>query len=203
MTGSLWRLCPWLTSEDGLCDRALSHIGHFKGVVELNLDRSDATDAGVVFAAQLPQLQSISADRAAIEGKCFKEFGGLQNLRNLRLVGNCLVADNLRYLAVIPHLEYLNVCHAGVDDLGVKNISICDHLITLDLSENFHVGDKNLTSLTRMKSLRFLNLLGTSVTVRGAIATAGDASIASVFACFADRMPLRSRLCKKLCRGSI
>jgi hypothetical protein len=160
-------------SEDGLCDKALSHIGHFKGLLNLSLDRSDASDTGAAFASQLPDLQRLSAVRTLVEGKCFKQFGGLKKLRYINLDGDALKDENLSYFAAIPQLIYLRVSHANVGDSGVRNISACNHLVTLDLSENFHITDASMSSLARMKSLRILNLMGTSVTMQGLLKLKG------------------------------
>ncbi|MBU6455167.1 MAG: hypothetical protein KGS72_25580 [Cyanobacteria bacterium REEB67] len=160
-------------SEDGLCDRALAHIGHFKGLLDLSLDRSDAGDNGAAFASQLPELQRLSAVRTLVEGSCIKQFSCLQKLRYINLDGDALKDENLSYFADIPQLIYLRVSHANVGDLGVRNLSTCNGLVTLDLSQNFHITDAAMSCLTRMKSLRVLNLMGTSVTMKGLLKLKG------------------------------
>jgi Leucine-rich repeat (LRR) protein len=156
-------------SEDGLSDRVLSSIGHLKGLVELVLDKSETTDAGAAHAAELPNLQRISAWSAALEGKCLKQFASLKHLHSLTLSRNCLKEENLKYLSALPHLQYLTISHCGVSDAGVKYLANCSSIITLVVENNPKITDQSIKCFTSMKKLRYLRLGDTSITAKGVL----------------------------------
>lgn len=156
-------------SEDGLCDRALAHVGHLTGLIALSLDRSDATDKGAVYAKDLPNLQKFSAFQAAVEGQCFKQFGGLKQLRYVRLPSDSLKDANLVYLSKVPKLEHLSLCHTCISDEGIKGLAACRNLLSLDLADNPKITDRSLKVMSGFKKLLVLNLSGTSVTVDGIV----------------------------------
>jgi len=155
--------------EDGLCDRALSHIAHLKGVLDLKLDRSDASDEGVAHARDLPNLQKISASQCAFGGKCFKEFAGHKHLRYLRLPSCPIRDENTQYFSALPCLQHLNLCHTSISDEGVRGLADCKSLIELDLSDNPKITDRSIKTLLNLKTLRVLNLAGTSMTNKAAL----------------------------------
>jgi hypothetical protein len=154
-------------SEDGLCDRALGYIGHLKGLIVLNLDKSDATDKGAVHAADLPNLQKITAFQSTIEGGFVKQLGGLKQLRYLRLPSSPVKEQNLQYFCTLPHLEHLALSHSAISDEGVKNLAGCSQLIDLDLADCPRITDQSISALLGLKKLRLLNLAGTSITSKG------------------------------------
>jgi hypothetical protein len=154
-------------AEDGLCDRALASIGHLKGLVELQLDKSDATDLGAAHAADLPNLQRISAFSAALEGKCFQQFSGLKHLLQLRLARNPLKDETLQYLGSIPQLQFLNINRCNVSDEGVRHLADCSQLLCLNIGDNPKVTDQSIKYLLRIKKLRTLFIGGTSITAKG------------------------------------
>jgi hypothetical protein len=156
-------------SEDGYCDRALSRVGHLKGLLELNLDRSDATDLGAVHAAELPNLQKITGQAAALEGKCFKQFAAMQHLRCIHLARNCLKDENLKYLGGLPKLEFLSIGHCNLSDAGIKNLANCTNLKLLSIGDNPKITDQSIKSLLCMKKLRFLDIHDTSITAEGVL----------------------------------
>jgi hypothetical protein len=154
-------------SEDGLCDKALARVGHLKGLVELDLDRSDATDAGVAYAANLPNLQKISAYSAAIEGQSFKRFAGLKHLRCLRMPRNPVKGENLQYLQAVPQLEYLSLSRCNLNDEGVRYLSKCSKIISLNIADNPGITDGSIKYLLTMKQLKSLMISDTSISVKG------------------------------------
>ena len=173
--------CLWLAAmslddaEDGLCDRALAGVGHFKGLIVLSLDKSDATDAGAVHAAELPQLQKITASRASLTGACFKSFGVLKELVWLRLPGNLLEDKNLPYLAALPKLTHLTISHCGISDAGIKGLIGCHKIKYLDAAQNPKITDACIADLLQIKSLQSLNINDTSITPKGILAMKGAA----------------------------
>jgi hypothetical protein len=162
-------------SEDGMCDRALAHIGRLKSVVRLNLDRSDATDKGVQYARDLPELQEISGFASMIEGSCFAQFSGLKKLSILMMHGSPIKDENLKYLPAIPRLKGLSLGSTGVSDIGMGHLVGCHELYFLDVGLNGKITDRSVESLTKLKSLRELDLSNTSITYSGLMRMKGMA----------------------------
>ncbi len=157
-------------SEDGMCDRALCGLGRLKSVVEVNLDKSDASDVGAVHAAELPNLRRLTAMGASIDGTCLKQLAQLQQLRCLHLPRNKLKQENLKYLAAMPRLEMLHLGHCNLSDAGVKNLAGCTHLTYLSIGDNPEVTDQSINYLLALKNLRTLALYQTSITAKGVLA---------------------------------
>jgi len=171
--------CVWFSAmsladaEDGMCDRALAHIGHLKGLLELNLDKSDATDAGFAYASELPNLQKVTAFQASVKGAALAKFGGLKQLRYLRLPSTYMQDENLKYVAGLPGLKALSLGHASISDKGVKNLANCHQLVSLDLENCPRVTDESIKVLVGLKNLRYLTLAGTSMTSDAAMQLKG------------------------------
>jgi hypothetical protein len=151
-------------SEDGMSDLAIKHIARLKGLSELNVNRSDATDAGLVHAAELPNLIRISACYTLITGSCLKQIATLKKLRQLRLSGINLNHDNLPYLTTIHNLQYLTISRTGLTNEGVKQIAKCTELIGLDLSQNPNVDDRAIKELLALKKLQYLAIYDCKIT---------------------------------------
>ncbi|CAN5218840.1 hypothetical protein BH11CYA1_BH11CYA1_34830 [soil metagenome] len=171
---NLWLAAASLDdSEDGLCDRALAAVGHFKSAIELNLDRSDATDSGAKHAADFPKLQKFSAFLALLDGSCFKSFSTLKHLNSISVKHNMVKDENLKYLADVPQLKFLDLSQNGLSDKGVKDLVKCKNLTTLILANNHKLTDQSLETLAQFKKLQILSLVGTSVTARALLRLKG------------------------------
>ena len=153
--------------EDDMCDAALAHIGHFQGLTELNVDRSEATDKGVANLSKVPSLVVISCFLSSINGQCFKELSTLPALRVL-LSSYCQIKpENLKYLAQFPKLEKLNLDYTHLDAAGVKHLGNCKFLKNLSVRGNVRINDSCMVYLQSIKSLQALDLRGTSVSIAG------------------------------------
>ena len=170
----------WADSEDGLLDRALSFAGHLSGLSALVLDRSDATDASIARAAELPNLQSLSAFSTMCEGGCLKQLGRLKKLRILRLGNSTLKEENLQYLSNLPQLEYLTINRSGLTDNGMKYLAKCHNLTALGIAKNPKVSDAGLIYLVSLKKLRYVDLAGTSITIPGLIRLKQNPALAEI-----------------------
>jgi Leucine-rich repeat (LRR) protein len=155
-------------AEDDISDRTLSLIGHLKGLVKLRLDRCDATDKGVAFARELPDLQMISGFQTSFEGKCFKALAGHKKLRSISLPTSGMKDENVQYLAALPRLQFLTLSRCHLSDAGIQNLSGCVELRYLDLSDNPYITDRSIKPLLALKNLRVLILSNTSMTNLGA-----------------------------------
>ncbi len=153
--------------EDDMCDAALAHVAHFQGLTEINLDRSEATDAGVAKLKDVPSLVVISCFLSSIDGRCFKELSTLPALRVLLAPYCQLKAENLKYLGQFPKLQLLNLDWTKLDAAGAKHLSNCSRLEDLSLRGNFRFTDSCLLYIQPLKNLKRLDLRGTSVSIAG------------------------------------
>jgi hypothetical protein len=160
-------------SEDGLCDKTLAKVGHLKGLVVLDLDRSDASDVGMAHACELPNLQKLSAFSTTMQGKCLEQISTLKQLRRMRLSHNSIGDDNLRFLSALPHLEVIDVIACNVGDAGLKNLSRCAELVSLTVADNAKITDQSVKYLASLKKLKFLGLRRTAITVNGLLQLKG------------------------------
>lgn len=154
-------------SEDGMCDKALAHAGHFQGIQEVRTDHSEATDAGVSKLKGIPSLVGISCYMSSINGSCFKDLATLPSLRGLWVSHCTLEQQNLQYLKDFPKLQFLNVDRTQLDATGSKSLALCKNLTDLSVRGNQKFDDKCLLSLLALKKLTFLDLRETPVTVSG------------------------------------
>jgi len=156
-------------SEDGLCDRALTYVGHLTGVIELNLDRSDASDAGAAHAADLPNLQKFTGLSVGLDGKCFKQFAALKQLECIHIPRNSLKDENLVYLTALPKLWSLTASYCNLSDTSVKILAKCSNLKYLNIGDNPKITDQSIKYLLGMKSLRSLVIYNTSISPAGVL----------------------------------
>ncbi len=153
--------------EDDMCDAALAHVAHFQGLTEINLDRSEATDAGVAKLKDVPSLVVISCFLSSIDGRCFKELSTLPALRGLWTSYCQLKPENLRYLGQFPKLQLLNLDWTHLDAAGARHLSNCSRLEDLSVRGNIRFADSCLVYIQPLKKLKRLDLRGTSVSIAG------------------------------------
>jgi hypothetical protein len=153
--------------EDDMCDAALGHVVHFQGLTEVNVDRSEATDAGLAKLKDVPSLVVISCFLSSIDGRCFKELSTLPALRGLWASYCQLKAENLRYLGQFPKLQLLNLDWTHLDAVGARYLANCRQLEDLSVKGNVRFNDSCLVYIQSLKNLKRLDLRGTSVSIAG------------------------------------
>jgi len=154
-------------AEDGLCDKALTHVGHLSGLKSLVLDRSEVTDAGLINIKKLPNLEVLSLFSTLVDGSSFKEFTNLKKLETIKMAHNALKPANYAYLALFPKLDTLNLTRCHPNDEAMASLGKCRAIRELHLGGNQTINDTNIKNLASMKGLHYIDLSGTRVTVRG------------------------------------
>jgi hypothetical protein len=151
------------------CDQLLPHFGHQKGISFLNVDRSDTTDVGLTCAAQLPNLEKLSAFETQADGRCLRQLCRLKRLRWVDFSCTNLKEEYFKYLPLLPQLQYLNLSRTQTTDAGVKTLAGCMGLLVLNLADNDKITDQCIDQLLQLKTLHHLALDGTAVTFKGAM----------------------------------
>ena len=161
--------CAMDDAEEKFCDNVLARISHLSGLLVLNLDRSSVTDIGAAHAKDLPALQYLSAYGTLLNGSFIKQLVGHKTLRNLSLQETALTEQNMKFFALVPHLEHINIEHCNVADAGLKNLIGCKNLLNLQLADNPKITDRSIPTVLTFKNLRMITLSGTGMTNAGAM----------------------------------
>ena len=96
-----------------------------------------------------------------------KELKGLKGLREIGLGWTGITDAGLEELNAFPDLEHLTLGDTKVTDNGLKTLEGLSKLEWLDLQQDKAITDAGMTTLARMKNLKFLVLHLTSVTDAG------------------------------------
>lgn len=157
-------------AEDGLCDRAMKHVGRLTGLRQIILDRSEVSDAGLRNLKSVKDLCSISAFSTMVKGEVFSELTGLTRLQEFKLGHNQLSPRAYASFPLFPALTHLNLTRCNPSDEDIKNLARCKKVFFLHIGRNSSVNDRNVKYLAEMKALRSLDLGDTNVTMNGLLA---------------------------------
>jgi Leucine-rich repeat (LRR) protein len=127
---SLTELETLALSSTKITNAGLAHLEGLTSLTELDLVETNVTDAGLFRLRGMVKLRSLNLAATKIRGRGLVDLGRLANLRSLSLLHTRVTGPDLVYLKALTHLEVLDLSGAITDS---------------DL--------KNLTSLTRLKSL--------------------------------------------------
>ena len=86
-------------------------------VVEVSLEVTKITDAGLVHLKGMTELQKLNLSRSNITDAGLMHLKGLPNLQNLSLFGTKVTNAGLVHLKGLTELQELNLRDAGVADL--------------------------------------------------------------------------------------
>jgi hypothetical protein len=160
-------------NEDGMADGVLQHARHLKGLIELNLDRSDVSDAGLAYAAELPNLQRVGAYSTRITGSCFKQLSNHKKLMSLGFAEDTIKEENLHYLSTLPDLRCISLRRTGLSVAGMREVAKCTNLRSLDIARNPKIDDRCIQYIRPLKKLGWLWLNETKISVKGLLQLKG------------------------------
>jgi len=160
-------------NEEGQVDKALSKIVHLKGLREVILDRSDVTDYGIAFLAELPQLQRLSMFSTSFNGSSLQRLQSLSHLEKLRISQNTIKQENLKYLPSMKALNFLSMSRCNLKPAALVHVAKCSNLTALDISGNPELDDAALKNLVSLKKLSFLSVAKTKITAAGVLQLKG------------------------------
>jgi hypothetical protein len=156
-----------MNDDESRSDEVLKYIPHFQKLVQIDLNRSDTTDAGLKYLKSQTALRCILAFLAPIHGSCFKELGQVKALSVLSLGCSPIEQKNLSYLSNFPMLQELRVSKVNLTEEGIKHLATCRSLRSLRIYGNKNVDDQSLKLLLPLKNLEELDVRSTEVTLRG------------------------------------
>jgi hypothetical protein len=98
--------------------------------------------------------------RDAIGEEAFGEVTGVQ------LMDTAVVDDDLRHLASVPTIEYINLRNTKITNAGLVHLRVCPKLKMLTF-DGMPITDAGLAELSRHQDLESLSLSGTKITDAG------------------------------------
>jgi len=149
---------------DNFSDTTLSYIGKLSQLIEVKLDNTDATDAGMKFLRPLKNLLIFTANRTLITGAAMSDIGKLSSLERLELAGTRLNDASMGKMEALTGIHLLVLTQSGIGDEGVSHLQALRNLERLWINENPRITDKGLSYLVRLPHLHDLDLTGTGVT---------------------------------------
>ena len=148
--------------EDGRCDGALKHIGHFPNILFLDMEKSDVTDSGIMSLKSLKKLKELSVNDSRVSGECFKDLS--PQIESVSAEGlSQLNKKRLAYLANLPRLQKLKLRSCKLTDEELRSVGKCIKIENLDLSGNGKISNNGIKTLGSLKELNYLFLERTSV----------------------------------------
>ena len=110
-----------------------------------------------------PALTYLSLNSSrSLSSEGFAKLATFKKLEYLELRGSSINGHEFRQFKNIP-LKYIGLSRGKIDSQGVKAIGQIATLEELDFSFNYSLNDEDLKNLHGLKNLRFINLIGTSV----------------------------------------
>jgi hypothetical protein len=100
--------------------------------------------------------------RDALGEEAFGEVTGVQ------LMDTAVTDDDLRHLAAVPTIEYVNLSRTKITDAGLVHLRVCPKLNMLQL-DGMSITDAGLEELSRHQGLQSLSLSNTKISDAGLV----------------------------------
>lgn len=145
-------------------DAGLEHLVRFPNLKRL-VRPDGITDRGLHCLRFAPHLESLSLSVTPITDAGLEHIAALRELRELELVATAVTDEGMARIADLTALEKLNLVDTRVTDAGLAHLSGLTRLRELQLPRT--ITDLGLAHLSGMKELRVLWLTGTQTTSAG------------------------------------
>ena len=159
-----------------LTDAGFAQLKNARAVTELHLGWDfHIDDHTLEFLADMPALSKLE-----LIGPRRSKFGGggqingfvrgpglaslkrARSLKEIRLTNCEIIGDNIRFLAEVPHLEFLDLSNTKFSDEGLENFKLARSLKTLNLRET-DTGDNGVLFLGAIPGIETLDLSSTKI----------------------------------------
>lgn len=146
-------------------DNDLEILRKFPALTYLNLQRTEATDAGLVHLKSLRKLEHlVLSPRTTDEG--LAHLAHLKQLKSICLAQTQVTGVGFAQQEDLSHLEEIDLTNSQASDAGLEKICELAGLLTLNLG-NSKVTDEGLPHLSRLGKLQRLTLHRTGITDAG------------------------------------
>jgi hypothetical protein len=162
------RFRPATDDEDVIFAQALKNVSQLKGLKQLVLKNSDASDDILLPLNNLHELLWLDVSLNDVDGRFLSKLNNLKKLEVLILDETSFKQDNLKYLSNFPALRRLDAGNCFISDSGLALlIASCPHLFSLELNGNPKITDSGVAKLANLKGLKQVSLAGTSASIKG------------------------------------
>lgn len=168
-----------------LNDSDFAEIDSLTNLEEINFGDTKITDAGFKHFSRLSKLKimrlkkvpnlngsgfsfvptsnlkEIYAETSAIGQRAFKILGGVKSIEVLHLDRSAVSIDAMKDLSRCTGLKKLSLQKNSLNDEGTKHLGKLKKLEELSLKGNSNVTSRSFTELSKIKSLRHLNVMDT------------------------------------------
>lgn len=149
-----------LLVTNNLTDADLEALGRLDALAELQLMNGAFTDAGLDAVAAKTGLTSLVMHGRRVTDAGTAKLAALRNLESLQLIECVEVTPRgLRFLTDLPRLEslVLHQCRSVDDDIAAT-LPDCKALAGLSITLSNHITDRTAEAISRIGSLRRLQL---------------------------------------------
>jgi Leucine-rich repeat (LRR) protein len=156
--------CLYLPQAYDWNDSHMKGIKHLQGLSCLDMDNAGITDASLADLDALTNLTDLNYQASELSGLAVARLKRLRALNSLTASRTSEISSVLRALAGSDRLHRLVIADCNVQDTDMKNVGTLSSLETLWVERNDGITDRNLTELTSLKNLTFLDISKTQVT---------------------------------------
>lgn len=176
-----------ISQRNPATDDCLLHLAHLTGLTSLDISRTDITDNGMKYIANLKSLESLEmsnrvTDRgmvyvgqltslrrlyfnddagSQVTNRGMRHLANLKNLEELALTGDRMGDACLAYIKDLPKLYYLFIRGRQFGDNGMIHVKEISSLRMLVFHEGIaHITDAGLVHISQMPHLETLCLHG-------------------------------------------
>eukprot|EP00210_Caulerpa_lentillifera_P000248 g241.t1 len=153
-----------------ISEKCLEPLRGMKSLIGLDLSRIYLSGRALNPLSNLTNLCNLNLSTNDITSESLSEISGLCYIKKLDLSYTRVGNEGLRNIRSLQRLKELNLSGSYVDDGGLRYLTRFKFLSDLDLSDNFMVCCSNLQHLmplTRLSSLRWMNLCNTQANETG------------------------------------
>lgn len=185
LIGALKKLKYLNIEYNDLNDADFAEIDSLTNLEEINFGDTKITDAGFKHFSKLSKLRvmrlnkvpnlngsgfsfvpksnlkEIYAETSAIGQRAFESLGGVKSIEVLHLDRSAVSIEAMKDLARCTGLKKLSLQKNSLNDEGTKYLEKLKQLEELSLKGNPNVTSRSFTALSKIKSLKHLNVMDT------------------------------------------
>jgi hypothetical protein len=147
-------------------DENLSLIGKLKKLVELNVERTNLSDADARHLTGLTELRKLILNNTALTPEGLKFIEHFTKLEVLKLASVNAGGMSKVSMKDFASLRVLDLGLTNMTNNELKKLTVLPHIEDINLNKN-NINDDGIEFLVKLKGLRYISLVDTRVTARG------------------------------------